>query len=429
MMNKKQSSENDSKKSENLSALDIAQKQVRNVAERIKLPDNVLAILLSFHRCLEVDIPVRMDSGEIKSFKGFRIQHNNSRGPFKGGIRFHPKVTIEVIKALAMWMTWKCAVVDIPFGGAKGGVICNPSELSKTELERMTRRYVTHIQPFIGADQDIPAPDVNTDATIMGWILDTYSMNIGHRELGVVTGKPIEVGGSLGRKEATSRGGVFVTQSALKAMNKKIEGASVVIQGFGNVGSNAASIIHDCGAKVIAISDVNGGIMNIKGLNIPALRKHFDKNKTLAGFKESEPISNADLLELKCDILMPSAIENVITEKNAPNIKAKIITEGANGPITPKADDILYDKGIFVIPDILANAGGVTVSYFEWVQGLQSFFWTEERINQQLKEVMDKAFDGVYNMSVSEKVNMRMAAYMIAVKKVATADTTLGLYP
>ncbi len=412
-----------------MSPLDVAQKQLVNVAERINLDENVLAILKSFYRAIEVDVPIRMDNGDIKSFKGFRVQHNNSRGPFKGGIRFHPKVTIEVIKALAMWMTWKCAVVDIPFGGAKGGVICNPAEMSRSEIERLTRRYVTHIQPLIGADQDIPAPDVNTDASIMAWVLDTYSMNIGHRELGVVTGKPIEVGGSLGRKEATSRGCVFTILSAMKNKNMDINGAKVVIQGFGNVGGNAANIISSYGAKVIAVSDVMGGIANKNGLDIKKLMAFYQKTGSVVGFPESEPIDNKSLLELECDVLIPAAIENVITEKNADNIKTKIIAEGANGPVTPAADDILYDKGIFVIPDILANAGGVTVSYFEWVQGLQSFFWSEERINELLQGVIEKAFNEVYKISVDEKVNMRMAAYIIAVKKVAAADSTLGLYP
>lgn len=412
-----------------LSALDVAQKQLRNVAEKINLHPNVLNILMSFHRVMEVDIPIMMDNGLIRSFKGYRVQHNNARGPFKGGIRYHPAVKIETVKALAMWMTWKCAVVGIPFGGAKGGVVCAPGEMSRAELEKLTRRYITQIQPLIGPEQDIPAPDVNTDGTIMAWILDTYSMNTGHRALGVVTGKPIEVGGSLGRKEATSRGCVFTILSALKKLNQKPEGKTVVIQGFGNVGSNAAYIAGDYGMKVIAVSDVKGGIVNKKGLDLKKLKKHFAETGSVVNFPEADSVSNKDLLEIECDILIPGAIENVITEENADRIKTKIIAEGANGPVTPAADEILFNKGIIVIPDILANAGGVTVSYFEWVQGLQSFFWPEDKINNLLKDVIDKAFDEVYEIATREKVNMRMGAYMIAVKKVAEADTTLGLYP
>jgi len=410
------------------SALEVAQQQLLNVAEKINLDENICSMLLGFYRVLEVDIPVVMDNGRIKTFKGYRIQHNNARGPFKGGIRYHPNVTIDVVKALAMWMTWKCAVVDIPFGGAKGGVVCNPQELSRHEIEGITREYVTRIQPLIGPEQDIPAPDINTDANVMAWVLDTYSMNIGHRALGVVTGKPIGLGGSQGRKEATARGCVFTILKALEKLNMKIEGATAVIQGFGNVGSNAASIISEYGAKVIGVSDIKGGIYNPDGLNIEKVKKHFSTTGSVVDYPEAESISNEDLLELECEILIPGAIERVITHENAPNIKTKIIGEGASGPVTTAADEILNKNGVFVIPDILANAGGVTVSYFEWVQGLQSFFWSEEEVNNRLKTVMDKAFEETYKTSLEHKVDMRMAAYMIAVRKVANAVKLLGLH-
>jgi glutamate dehydrogenase (NAD(P)+) len=380
-------------------------------------------------RELTVNFPVTMDDGNVEVFTGYRVQHNLSRGPAKGGIRYHQDVTLDEVRALAMWMTWKCAVVNIPYGGGKGGVIVDPKRLSTRELEGLTRRFATEISPLIGPDRDIPAPDVNTNAQTMAWIMDTYSMHNGYTISGVVTGKPIAVGGSLGRNEATARGTIFTLLQASKVLNLPLEGATVVIQGFGNAGSIACSLACAEGATVVAVSDSSGAIYSPKGLDPTNLNAWKQEHGTVVGYPGSDTITNEELLTLPCDILIPAALENQITGPIAEKIQAKVVAEAANGPTTPEADDILYDRGIFLIPDILCNAGGVTVSYFEWVQDMQSFFWTEARINESLKEIMDRAFEAVYAMSDLHEVHMRTAAYMVAVSRVAEATTLRGLYP
>jgi glutamate dehydrogenase (NAD(P)+) len=380
-------------------------------------------------RELTVNFPVTMDDGHVEVFTGHRVQHNLSRGPAKGGIRYHQDVTLDEVRALAMWMTWKCAVVNIPYGGGKGGVIVDPKKLSQRELEGLTRRFTTEISPIIGPDRDIPAPDVNTNAQVMAWMMDTYSMHHGYTIPGVVTGKPISIGGSLGRNEATARGAVFTLQQCSIALKVPLPGATVAIQGYGNAGSIAATLLADEGSKIIAVSDSSGGIINRAGLDPAKVNAWKKEHGTVVGFPGADEISNADILELECDILVPAALENQITHVNADRVKAKIVAEAANGPTTPEADAILYDKGVFVIPDILCNAGGVTVSYFEWVQDMQSFFWTEARINESLKEIMDRAFNDVHRMSTTREVDMRAAAYMVAVSRVAEATTLRGLYP
>lgn len=351
------------------------------------------------------------------------------RGPAKGGIRYHPDVTLDEVKALAMWMTWKCAVVNIPFGGAKGAVVCNPKEMSKGELERLTRRYTTELMIFLGPEKDIPAPDVYTDSQTMAWIMDTYSMNVGYSVPSVVTGKPLSIGGSRGREEATGRGVVLTILEAIKELGIPKEGATVAVQGFGNVGGTAVRLLCREGFKVVAVSDSHGGTYNSHGLDVDALSEHKREAGTVVGFPGGEDITNEELLALKCDVLVPAALENQITEENADNVQAKILAEGANGPTTPEADLILYDKGVFVIPDILANAGGVTVSYFEWVQSIQEFFWSEDEVNARLKDIMVRSFHEVYDVHREEKVDMRLAAYMLAVGRVAEAFHTRGLYP
>jgi len=403
--------------------------QLDEVAKKINLDENIHQILRHPKRCLTVSIPIQMDNGKIKVFTGFRVQHNVNRGPAKGGIRYHPEVTLEEIKALAMLMTWKCAVVGIPYGGAKGGIICDPRKLSLKELERLTRRYVSEIISFIGPEKDIPAPDVNTNPQIMAWIMDTYSMDVGYSVPGVVTGKPISIGGSLGRNIATARGVMFSLMNAAKKFKIDPFEKTIAIQGYGNVGGNLAHLLNQQGYKIIALSDVEGGIYNSKGLDPRKVSIALKKSGSVISFKGADKITNQELLTMDCDILIPAALENQIDEDNADKIRAELIVEAANGPITPEADKILEEKGIFVIPDILANAGGVTVSYFEWVQGLQAYFWTEREVNLKLRDIMQKAFDNVYRISEERKVSMRKAAYILAIERVAEATRVRGLYP
>ncbi len=398
-------------------------------AERINLEPWILEKIKKPRREFTVIFPIRYDDGRVEHLTGYRVQHNTLRGPAKGGIRYHPWVELDEVRALAGWMTWKCAVVNVPFGGAKGGVKCDPSRMSKGEVERITRRYIWEISPIIGPDSDIPAPDINTNPQVMAWIVDTYSVFKGFTCPSIVTGKPIEIGGSLGRLKATSRGAIFVLREVAKLMNLDLSGAKVVVQGFGNVGYHFAELIKEFGTKVIAVSDVNGGILNETGLDIAKVFEHSHKTGSVVHYLESGDISNAELLELPCDILVPAAIESQITQSNAGNVKAKIIVEGANGPTSPFADEILDDKGICVIPDILANAGGVTVSYFEWVQNIQRLFWTEDDINQSLDQIMTRAFHEVHSLAKKEGVNMRTAAYMLAIERVGRAKELRGIFP
>jgi len=407
----------------------VALQQLDYVANLIDLDEDVHEILKYPKRELTVNFPVRMDDGSHKVFTGYRVHHNLAKGPAKGGIRYHPNVTLDEVRALAMLMTWKCAVMNLPYGGAKGGVICHPKELSLNELENLTRRYTIEISIIIGPNYDIPAPDVYTNPQVMSWIMDTYSMHVGHSVPAVVTGKPLCIGGSKGRLEATGRGCMVVTLEALKYLGVSLEEASVVVQGCGNVGSIAAKLLHEMGCKVIAISDSQGGIYNPKGLDISAVLKHKEDTGTLSDIPNVDIISNAELLELDCTVLLPAALENQITEKNASRIKARIVTEGANGPTTTEADRILYDQGIFLIPDILANAGGVTVSYFEWVQDLQAFFWKENEVNERLREIMVSGFEEVLTSAQEYNTNMRTAAYILAVERVASAGLQRGIYP
>ncbi len=415
---------------EDLNPFHIAENQFQNAANYLKLEPWLREILVKPKRQLIVSIPTRMDDGSYRVFEGYRVQHNIARGPAKGGIRYHPGVTLDEVKALASWMTWKCATVGIPFGGGKGGVICNPKEMSQGELERMTRRYTAEISIIIGPEEDIPAPDVYTNAQTMAWIMDTYSMTRNTTALGVVTGKPLAVGGSLGRNEATARGCTYVIREACKERKIALKGAKVVVQGFGNAGGIAAKLLHEMGAKIIAVSDSRGGIINTKeGIDPDTAMERKTRKGTLVGLPNTSKISNEELLTTPCDILVPAALENQITMANANQIQAKIVAEAANGPTTPGADKVLYEKGTMVLPDILANAGGVTVSYFEWVQGLQSFFWTEEEVNQRLERIMVKAYNEVLQRSKEFKVNMRTAAYILAVGKVAEATRMRGIYP
>jgi len=407
----------------------VAQAQFDHAAELLTLDPGMRRVLRVPKRELTVNFPVTMDDGHVEVFTGYRVQHNVSRGPAKGGIRYHQDVTRDEVRALAMWMTWKCAVVNIPYGGGKGGVIVDPKQLSQRELEGLTRRFTTEISPIIGPDRDIPAPDVNTNSQTMAWIMDTFSMHHGYTIPGVVTGKPIAIGGSLGRNEATARGAVFTLLKASKALDLSLKGARVAIQGYGNAGSIAADLLAREGAVIIAVSDSSGGIFNPKGLDPAKVSAWKKEHGTVVGFPGADEVSNQEILELECEILVPAALENQITQHNAHRIKARIVAEAANGPTTPEADEILADHGVFLIPDILCNAGGVTVSYFEWVQDMQSFFWTEERINESLKEIMDRAFEAVYEMSTTREVDMRTAAYMVAVARVAEATTLRGLYP
>ena len=399
------------------------------VAESIQLDPGIHAILREPKRSLTVSIPVKMDNGGVKVFTGFRVQHNLARGPAKGGIRYHPDVTLNEMKALAMLMTWKCAVVGIPYGGAKGGVICDPRKMSQDERERLTRRFTTEIIAFIGPEKDIPAPDVNTDSQVMAWIMDTFSMDVGYSVPGVVTGKPLSIGGSPGRGVATARGVMVSIFNAAKKLGFDPLTKRFVIQGFGNVGGNLAHLLSQEGCTIIAVSDVEGGIYNPKGLDPSRVFQVWKESGSVTGFKDADNITNEELLTLECDVLVPAAIENQITQENAPSVKAHLIAEAANGPTTAEADKILEDKGTFIIPDILANAGGVTVSYFEWVQGLQFYFWSEREVNLKLRDIMEKAFENVYRLHCQKKVSMRKAALMLAVERVAEAIRVRGLYP
>lgn len=414
---------------EQKSPYQIAQEQFDLAAEFMGLEDDLRCILRVPKRELTTHFPVRMDDGTVKAFTGYRVQHNVTRGPGKGGIRYHQDVSIDEVRALAMWMTWKCAVVNIPFGGAKGGVIVDPTQLSLRELENLTRRFATEISPLIGHDGDIPAPDVNTNQQIMAWLMDTISMHHGHLESAITTGKPLGLGGSLGRSDATGRGVSFVVASAAQYLDLRLDGAPTVVQGFGNVGSVSALMLHDLGCKIVGISDVNGGVYNKDGIDPRAVLRHMKKTRTVIDYPGVERVSNEDLLELPCDILVPAALEKQITDENASRIRPKILAEGANGPTTPEADKILFDNNVFVIPDILANAGGVTVSYFEWVQDLQSFFWDEEEINHRLKLVMDASFQAVNERAQAHKIPLRLAANILAIERVAEATRLRGIYP
>lgn len=384
-------------------------------------------------RELKVSIPVRMDDGSTRVFQGYRVQHSTSRGPAKGGVRFHPAVDLDEVKALAAWMTFKCAVVNIPYGGGKGGVVCDPNKLSENEIRAITRRFTAGIFPLIGPDQDIPAPDVGTNAAVMGWMMDTYSMMKGHCVHGVVTGKPIELGGALGRNEATGRGVMFTTKNILKKMNITPEGTTVAVQGMGNVGSITAKLLHQEGMKIVAVSDVSGGIYKAEGLDIPAILKYLsaDRKNLLSGYEEPglTRITNEELLELDVEVLVPAALENQINSDNARKIKATLIVEAANGPTSAEADPILKERGILVVPDILANAGGVVVSYFEWVQNIQSVSWTEEEVNAKLKNIMDSAFESVWSISQNQDTTLRTGAYLIAVKRVTEAKKARAIWP
>jgi glutamate dehydrogenase (NAD(P)+) len=408
---------------------EMARSQLRQTAGQLGMGDSMLNVLLECKKCVSVSIPTRMDDGSVRVFEGFRCTHNVARGPSKGGIRYHHQVTLEETKALAMWMTWKCALMGLPFGGAKGGVVVNPKELSVAELERMTRRYTTEIINFIGPEADIPAPDVGTSPREMAWIFDTYSMNKGYSVLGVVTGKPLEVGGSVGRVEATARGAAFCVREALRKQDVSIEGRKVAVQGFGNVGSNLALILAEQGATIVALSDSSGGIQNPDGIDVRAALAHKQKSGSLEGLSGSESITNEELLLVDCDVLAPCALEQVITGENADQVRAGIVCEGANGPVTPEADQILDDRGILVLPDVLANAGGVVVSYFEWVQGLQEYFWKESEVNAKLNDIITRAFAETWRTHEERSLPMRQAAYALAVGRVAEATTTRGLYP
>ena len=397
-------------------------------AKKLDLDPGLYKVLTHPEKQIIVSVPMRRDNGDVEVYTGYRVLHNTSRGPAKGGIRFDMQVTLDEVKALAAWMTWKCAVVNVPFGGAKGGVVCDPSTMSNGELERVTRRYTSAIIDTLGPDSDVPAPDVNTNERVMAWIMDTYSMHKRHTVTAVVTGKPVEMGGSLGRREATGRGCMFVTREALKRLRLPMKDAKIAVQGFGNVGSISAQLMHNEGATIVAVSDKHGGIYNAKGIDIDAALAWVREKKSLAGFPKSESITNEQLLALECDVLVPAAMENVITADVARNVKAKVICEGANGPTTPAADQILHDKGVFVIPDILANAGGVTVSYFEWVQDRGGYFWDEETVNQRLEKIMVRSFDEVAGMSDTHALNMRTGAYMLAIERVAAVHRLRGMY-
>jgi glutamate dehydrogenase (NAD(P)+) len=407
----------------------MARSQLRRIAGLIDVSESMLNVLQECKKCVAVSIPTRMDDGSVQVFEGFRVTHNVARGPAKGGIRYHQDVTLEETKALSMWMTWKCALMGLPFGGAKGGVVCNPKQLSDDELQRMTRRYTSEIINLIGPEVDIPAPDVGTGPREMAWIFDTYSMNKGYSVLGVVTGKPLEIGGSLGRIEATARGAAFCIREALRKQGERVEGRRVAIQGFGNVGRNLAVILRDQGAKIIAVSDSTGGIHNPDGIDVDAAVAHKRDHRSFDGFSGADAITNDELLVVDCDVLAPCALEQVITADNAERVKAGIVAEGANGPVTPEADQILEERGVLVLPDVLANAGGVVVSYFEWVQGLQEYFWKESEVNAKLNDIVTRAFAETWREHEERDIGMRQAAYAIAVGRVAEATITRGLYP
>ena len=414
---------------EDLNPYRIAQIQFDIAAEYLKLDQGLRQILRTPKRILEGSIPTKMDNGQVKVFSGYRVQHNVARGPAKGGIRYHPAVTLDEVKALAAWMTWKTATVNIPYGGGKGGVICDPKRMTKSELERMTRRYTSEILPIIGPERDIPAPDMYTDAQTMAWIMDTYSMTKGYSTLGVVTGKPLSIGGSEGRNEATARGCLVAVEEACRVKKMSLRGTSVAIQGFGNAGSLAAKLFAEKKARVVAISDSRGGVFNSRGIDPLKAMRYKERSGTVVGMPGTSRISNDELLTMKCDILIPAALENVITLNNADQIKAKIVAEAANGPTTPHADEVLARKGVMLLPDILANAGGVTVSYFEWVQDLQSFFWSEAEVNAKLESVMRRAFTEVHESARKHRTHMRTGAYCLAVGRVADATLVRGLFP
>jgi glutamate dehydrogenase (NAD(P)+) len=404
------------------------QVRLRVAAELYGLEDALFKVFMAPNRSMIVSLPVCMDDGRWEVFQGYRVQHNVARGPAKGGIRYDKGVNLDEVKALAAWMTWKCAVVDVPFGGGKGGIICDPTKMSQGELERLTRRYIAEIMDVIGPDRDVPAPDVGTNPQTMAWVLDTYSMHVRSTANAVVTGKPLGIGGSLGRNEATGRGVLIVAREAMQRLGKHLAGATVAVQGFGNVGSQSARLLHEAGARVVAVSDVHGAIKNERGLDIHALMKHVAETKSIVGFKGAEPLDAAELLTQAVDILVPAALENQITEANAPKIRAKVIVEGANGPTTPEADPILLENGVLVVPDILANAGGVTVSYFEWVQNRQGFYWREREVNERLVEYMVHAFQSTFATTDKYKTNPRIGAYILALDRVSQAMHYRGFY-
>ncbi len=420
---------NEGSSSRPISIYDVALQQYDDVVNRLQLPADIAAILRAPKRELVVHFPVRMDDGTHRMFTGYRVHHSLVRGPAKGGIRYAPDVDLDEIRALAMWMTWKCAVVGIPFGGAKGGVSCDPRELSLSELEQLTRRYTAEIAFFIGPDRDIPAPDMNTNPQVMAWVMDTYSMLAGHSVPAAVTGKPLSIGGSEGRVEATGRGVMYMTELTLQSLGISLDMATVAIQGSGNVGGTAAKLLHAAGCKVVGMADSDGGIYQAAGLDVPAVLAAVAEHRTVIGYQGAERISNDAVLTLPVDVVIPAATQNQITGMNAGRIQAKVVVEGANGPTTPQADVILRERGIIVVPDILANAGGVTVSYFEWVQDLQSFFWSEAEINQRLHTVLTKAYAEVAAVATREQVDLRMAAYMLAVRRVAEGYLVRGIYP
>src|SRR6266496_726549 len=412
-----------------LNPFHMAVQQFELAADKLNLSEDMREILREPKRELTVNFPVRLDNGRIKTFTGYRVQHNVNRGPAKGGIRYGPDVTLDEVKALAMWMTWKCAVVGIPFGGAKGGVVVDPRELSTGELQRMTRRYASELLPLIGPERDIPAPDLGTNEQIMAWIMDTYSTREGFSVPSVVTGKPLAIGGSAGRSLATARGVTYVTLGTLKHLGMSVEDARVVVQGFGNVGGGTVQLLHDQGCTIVAVSDVKGGVYNPHGLSPQGLFAHKAKGGSFGSYEGGEPVTNEELLELDCDVLIPAAIEGQLTDANAERVQASVIVEAANGPTTPEGDDIFHERGILVVPDILANAGGVTVSYFEWVQALQAFYWSEDEVNDRLRQITERSYVDVLEMAEERKVPMRTAATILGVGRVADAHVTRGLYP
>jgi glutamate dehydrogenase (NAD(P)+) len=411
------------------SAWQVALQQYDRAADKLDLGSAVRDVLRNPKREVTVRFPVQLDNGSTRVYTGYRVWHNVTRGPAKGGIRFHPQTDLEEIRALAMWMTWKCACVKIPYGGAKGGVTCDPKHMTSRELERLTRRFTTEIGDMIGPDSDIPAPDVNTNAQVMAWMMDTYSMHRGYSVPGVVTGKPVSIGGSEGRQEATGRGVIYTILEAAKTIGLELNGARVAVQGYGNAGESAARFIAELGAKVVAVSDSRGGVFNGDGLDLSLVTRHKQETGTVTGTPRTRPVTNEELLEIDCDILIPAALEGMLTERNAARVRARIVAEAANGPTTPEADDIFRERGIVVIPDILCNAGGVTVSYFEWVQDREEFFWSIDEINARLRRIMVRAFDDVQRTAVEHDIDLRLAAYMLAVSRVAEATLTRGIYP
>jgi glutamate dehydrogenase (NAD(P)+) len=408
---------------------EMALEQFQRASRYVPLKRGIREFLMYPRRELTVNFPVKMDDGSVRVFTGYRVHHSTVLGPTKGGIRYHPDVTLNEVRALAMWMTWKCAVAGLPYGGAKGGVACDPKQLSAGELERLTRRYATEISVLMGPESDIPAPDVGTTSQVMAWIMDTYSMHRGYSVPAVVTGKPLSVGGTVGREEATGRGCALVAREAAKAVGLRLEGARVAVQGFGNVGYHAARLLHGMGARVVAVSDSRGGIYRSEGLDPEAVLRYKRETGSVAGFPNARPVTNAELLELPCDILVPAALEGQIHRENAPRIQAQVVVEGANGPTTPEADDILHARGVLVVPDIVANAGGVIVSYFEWVQDLQSFFWEEAEIHQRLERMLVRSLQRVMEVARTHEVDLRTAALIRAIQRVSDALFTLGIYP